>query len=201
MTTEVNVLRLFTDARGEFSSPLGVVRPGAAPANDRQRIAAELSCSHTIFVEDPTPGFGSVRTEIFTPAIDLLFAGHRFVGAPWRLRERGAPTRSLQLRAGVLEVHYVDDLVTIEVFAAWPPKIALHELNSPQHVVDADPDDYLDDSPHYIWAWIDKSTVHIRSRALRQNLAWRRTRRPVLLPSASWSISAAIPPSLRARAQ
>lgn len=170
MTTEVNVLRVFTDADRKFGNPLGVVLAGAVLAKDRQRIAAELGYSETVFIEDPTPGFGSVRAEIFSPALELLFAGHPAVGAAWWLRERGTPIRSLQLRAGVVEVHYASDLTTVEVLAEWTPEFALHELNSPQDVVDADPEDYADDFPHYLWAWIDKSAGHIRSRAFAPEL-------------------------------
>ena len=170
MTAEVNLLRVFTDAGGIFGNPLGVVSAGAAPANDRQRIAAELGYSETIFIQDPTPGFGTVRAEIFTPALDLLFASHPAIGAAWWLRERGTPIRSLQLHAGVVEVHYTGDLVTVEAFAEWTPEYALHQVDSPRDVVEADPADYSDYSPHYVWAWIDKSAGHIRSRAFAPEL-------------------------------
>jgi predicted PhzF superfamily epimerase YddE/YHI9 len=170
MTTEVNVLRVFTDADGKFGSPLGVVSAGGVLAKERQRIAAELGYSETVFIEDPTPGCGSVRAEIFWPALELLFAGQPAVGAAWWLREHGIPVRSLQLRAGVVEVHYARDLTTVEVFAQWAPEFALHELDSPQDVVDADPEDYADYCPHYLWAWIDKSAGHIRSRVFTPEL-------------------------------
>ena len=170
MATEVNVLRVFTDADGKFGTPLGVVSAGAAPAKDRQRVAAELGYSQTIFIEDPKPGFASTRAEIFTPALDLLFAGTPAVGAAWWLRQRGTPIRSLQLRAGVVEVHYAGDLVSVEVFAEWTPEFALEELDSPQDVIDAEPDDYAVDFPHYLWAWIDESAGHIRSRAFAPEL-------------------------------
>ena len=170
MTTEVNLLRVFTDPDGKYGNPLGVVPAGAAPATDRQRIAAELGYSETIFVDDPTPGSGSVRAEIFTPAIDLLFAGHPAVGAAWWLRERGTPIRSLQLRAGVVEVHYAGDLVSVEVFAEWTPEYALHKVDSPHDVLDADPEDYSGEYAHYVWAWTDKSAGHIRSRAFAPEL-------------------------------
>ena len=114
MATEVNVLRVFADAQGKFGNRLGVIS-GAVPANDRQRVAAELGFSDTIFIDDPIPGFGAVRAEIFTPAVDLLFTGHPAVGAAWWLRERGKPIRSLQFRAGVVEIRYVGELVTAEV--------------------------------------------------------------------------------------
>jgi predicted PhzF superfamily epimerase YddE/YHI9 len=170
VTTEVNLLRVFTDADGNFGNPLGVVSARAAPAQDRQRIAAELGYGETVFVDDPMPGFGSARAEIFTPALDLLFASHPAVGAAWWLRERGTPIRSLQLRAGVVEVRYAGDLVTVQVFAEWTPEYALHELDSPQDVIEADPGNYSDYVPHYVWAWIDKPARHIRSRAFAPEL-------------------------------
>jgi predicted PhzF superfamily epimerase YddE/YHI9 len=170
VTTEVNLLRVFTDAHGKFGSPLGVVSAGAAPAKDRHHIAAELGYGETVFIDDPTPGVGAARAEIFTPAVDLLFASHPAIGAAWWLRERGTPIRTLQLRAGVLGVGYAGDLVSVQVFAEWTPEYALHQLGSPQDVIDANPADYANDRPHYVWAWIDKSARHIRSRAFAPEL-------------------------------
>jgi predicted PhzF superfamily epimerase YddE/YHI9 len=170
MATEANVLRVFTDAHGKFGNLLGVISAGAVPATDRQRVAAEFGYSDTIFLDDPTPGFGSVRAEIFTPALDLLLAGHPAVGAAWWPRERGKPIRSLQFRAGVVEIRYVGDLVTAEVFAEWTPEFTLHELSSPRDVIDVGPDDHVDGLSHYLWAWIDKWAGHIRSRALAPEL-------------------------------
>ena len=142
MTIDVNVLRVFTDADGKFGNPLGVVSAGAVPSADRQRIATELGYSETAFIEDPMPGFGSARVEIFTPALELLFAGDSAVGAAWWLRDLGTPIRNLQLHAGVVEVHYTGDLTTVEMFAEWTPEFALHEFNSPHDVTDADPGDF-----------------------------------------------------------
>lgn len=170
MTTEVNVLRVFTDADGKFGNPLGVVCAGAVPSRDRQRIAAELGYSETVFIEDLAAGSGSVRAEIFTPASELLFAVHPAVGAAWWLRARGTPVRSLQLHAGVIKVCYAGELTTVEASAEWTPEFTLHELDSPQDVVDADPEDYADDFPHYLWAWTDKSAGNIRSRAFAPEL-------------------------------
>jgi predicted PhzF superfamily epimerase YddE/YHI9 len=164
VAAEVNMLRVFTDRDGKFGNPLGVVAAGAATSRDRQRIASEVGYGDTIFIEDLRPSSGPVRAEIFTPAIDVMFSGHAAVGAAWWLRRRGAPIRSLALGAGVVDVYYAGCLVIVEVLAQWTPDIALHELTSPQDVVDADPDDYSDGLSHYLWAWRDKPSGHIRSR-------------------------------------
>jgi len=170
MTTEVSVLRVFTDSDGEFGNPVGVVPADAVPAKYRQRLATQLGYSETIFIEEPPPGGGSARVEIFTPALEVLFAGSPAVAAAWWLRERGTPIRSLQLRAGVVEVRYDAGLTTVEVFADWTPEFALHQLDSPPEVVCADPEDYSDDFAHYLWSWVDNSAGHIRSRAFAPEL-------------------------------
>lgn len=165
MAVEVNALRVFTDRDGKFGHPLWVVSAGAAALHERQRIASALGYGETIFIDDPRPGSGPVRAAIFTPAVDVVFSGHAAVGAAWWLRRRGAPIRSLALKAGVVDVYYAGGVVIVEVFAQWTPDIALQELISPHDVVDADPGDYCDGVSHYLWAWIDKTAGDIRSRA------------------------------------
>ena len=60
-------------------------------------------------------------------------------------------------------------------------EFALHEFNSPHDVTDADPGDFSDGFPHYLWAWVDESAGHIHLGPSRRSWVWRRTRRPVLL--------------------
>ncbi|HMH47168.1 MAG TPA: PhzF family phenazine biosynthesis protein, partial [Solirubrobacteraceae bacterium] len=69
--TTVRVLRVFTDAAGRSGNRLGVVRDAEGiDRARRQAIAAELGYSETVFVED------DARAQIFTPALELPFAGH-----------------------------------------------------------------------------------------------------------------------------
>lgn len=170
MTADVTVLRVFTDVDGKFGNPLGVVDAGAVAVEDRQRIATQLGYSETVFVDPPKPGDATARAQIFTPAVELPFAGHPTVGTAWWLRERGTPIRSLQIPAGVIEVAYVGELAVVEAFAEWTPEFVIHDLTSPEDVLDADPSDYSEDFPHYLWAWIDRPAGHIRSRSFAPEL-------------------------------
>jgi predicted PhzF superfamily epimerase YddE/YHI9 len=77
---ELLVLRVFVDDRGAAGNHLGVMLDaGGFDAVERQRIAAELAYSETVFVD---PGD---RLQIFTPTTELPFAGHPLVGAAWLL--------------------------------------------------------------------------------------------------------------------
>lgn len=164
MGIDVAVLRVFTDGHGDFGNPLGVVDAATVPPARRQALATELGYSETVFIDLPTAGSTTAHAQIFTPAIELPFAGHPTVGTAWWLRERGTPVRTLQVPAGILAIRYSDDLTAVVTRAEWSPEFVVHDLSSVQQVLDADPGDYADDAFHYLWAWADRDRGHIRSR-------------------------------------
>ena len=170
MSIDVAVLRVFTDADGNFGNPLGVVDAAVAPPDQRQRIATELGYSETIFIDLPDPGSTTAHARIFTPATEIAFAGHPTVGAAWWLRERGTPIRTLQVPAGIVQVRYEDELTGVVARAEWAPEFAIHDLNSVTELLDAEPGDYDDGVSHYLWTWIDRDAGAIRSRMFATNL-------------------------------
>jgi trans-2,3-dihydro-3-hydroxyanthranilate isomerase len=66
-----NALAVFTDARG-------------LDAGTMQRLAREANLSETVFVL-PSEGEGHVRIRIFTPGVELPFAGHPVLGTAFVL--------------------------------------------------------------------------------------------------------------------
>jgi len=111
------VLRVFTrgDAGGNH---LGVVTDVTAldPAA-MQEIAAGLGFSETVFLDWTQPGVP--RARIFTPAVEIPFAGHPLVGAGWVLATMG-PGSAGRLACGIGEVAFrqTGDTVWIEVAAS-----------------------------------------------------------------------------------
>jgi trans-2,3-dihydro-3-hydroxyanthranilate isomerase len=102
----VHVLRVFT--RGDDGgNHLGVVNDmtGLDP-NGMQEIATDLGFSETVFVDWMEGGTPSVR--IFTPAMELPFAGHPLVGAAWTLSVIG-PGSAAAMTCGVGEIPYRTD--------------------------------------------------------------------------------------------
>jgi predicted PhzF superfamily epimerase YddE/YHI9 len=174
MTIDVSVLRVFTDASGNFGNPLGVVDASLVAPSDRQRIAAELGYSETIFVNLPAGGATTASAHIFTPAVELPFAGHPTVGASWWLGQRGTPVNTLQVPAGLVQVEHDarpdGDFTVIRARSEWAPDFAIYDLDSVDDVLRADPDDYGDDVEHYVWAWIDREAGTIRSRMFAAHL-------------------------------
>lgn len=170
MGTDVTVLRVFTDPEGAFGNPLGVVDASTVAPADRQPLATRLGYSETIFIDLPQAGTTTAHARIFTPAVELPFAGHPTVGASWWLRSLGTPVKTLQVPAGVVAVSYDGDLASVRARAQWAPEFVLHEFDTPEDVLSADPADFSDDVAHYLWAWIDKAGGLIRSRMFAADL-------------------------------
>lgn len=86
-----NQLAVFTDARG-------------IPEHQLQPLARELALSETAFVYPPE-GDGHVRLRIFTPEVELAFAGHPCLGAAFVL---AGPLQVIEIRletaSGVIPV-------------------------------------------------------------------------------------------------
>ncbi|MFQ5555123.1 MAG: PhzF family phenazine biosynthesis protein [Acidimicrobiia bacterium] len=101
MPRSCHVLRVFTrgDAGGNH---LGVVEDLAGlDTHAMQGIAARLGFSETTFVEAQGDGVPNVR--IFTPNMELPFAGHPLVGTAWVLNVLGGGAHPT-LRCGVGDV-------------------------------------------------------------------------------------------------
>lgn len=170
MGVDVTVLRVFTDAGGNFGNPLGVVDAATVEPDQHQRIAHELGYSETIFINLPAAGSSTAQARIYTPATELAFAGHPTVGASWWLRSVGTPIHTLQVPAGLVQVNYDDDIITISARSDWSPEFAIHDLGGVDEVAAADPAEYSDDVAHYLWAWLDETAGSLRSRMFAPNL-------------------------------
>ena len=93
----LHVLRVFGNEEGEWGNPLGIFLDGAeVSAERRQAVAHELGFSETVFVDGAARG--AIR--IFTPGLELPFAGHPTVGAAWLLGREGHPVEALRPPAG-----------------------------------------------------------------------------------------------------
>lgn len=157
---EVIVLRVFCDAGGGGGNRLGVVIDGPAVAeDDRQALARALGYAETVFVDDAASG----RVRIFTPQIELPFAGHPVVGTGWLLEREGYPAERLLTPAGIVELRHEPLEVTGACARAeWCPEFELVELETPGAV---DAEQPSGEGWRYVWAWIDEAAGTIRARS------------------------------------
>src|SRR5687767_2199508 len=159
---QLHLLRVFCADDGSGGNALGVFLHGAdVPPERRQAVAADLGLSETVFVDDAERG--AIR--IFTPAVELDFAGHPTVGAAWLLE--GADV--LRVAAGALPVRRDGELVYVSARPEWGPPHEFAKLGSPDEV------DALEGPPGghdllTVWSWIDESAGVVRARAFLERL-------------------------------
>jgi trans-2,3-dihydro-3-hydroxyanthranilate isomerase len=118
-------------------NPLAVILDGHGLTGDQmQAIAREMNLSETTFVLPPTETSAHVKVRIFTPQIELPFAGHPVVGTSYVLVTEGLLPRPaenfsirLELRIGVLPVDIVcADGAVAQVIMTQPAPQFLAEL-------------------------------------------------------------------------
>ena len=157
---KLHLLRVFCAEDGTGGNPLAVFLDGAeVPPADRQAVAADLGLSETVFVDDVIRG--AIR--IFTPTVELDFAGHPTVGTAWLLARETGPVQALHPPAGEVPVRYEDDRSFVAGRPEWPPHYHFEQLSSPEEV------EALDGPPagHDLvgaWAWVDEDAGVVRAR-------------------------------------
>ncbi|MEK6229079.1 MAG: PhzF family phenazine biosynthesis protein [Actinomycetota bacterium] len=165
--TELHVLRVFCGSGGTGGNHLGVVLDGAAvPATERQAGAAAIGFSETVFVDDPSSG----TVQIFTPTVELPFAGHPLVGTAWLLATEGEAVPELNPPAGHVPARVEGDRAHVVGRPEWAPEFEWAELGSAAEV------EALDGPPggHDLigaYAWVDEETVRCRVFPRRLGIA------------------------------
>src|SRR6185436_17065475 len=135
--SRLQLLRVFCDEDGSGGNPLAVFADGAeVPPERRQGVAADLGLSETVFVDDRERG----EVRIFTPAVELDFAGHPSVGTAWLLED----AELLRTRAGEVAITRDDGAVFVAARPAWGPPWELYQLGSAAEVeaLDGPPRDH-----------------------------------------------------------
>jgi predicted PhzF superfamily epimerase YddE/YHI9 len=156
----LHVLKVFVGESGTGGNPLGVFLEGSeVPEEDRQRVAADLGFSETVFVNDAERG----ELRIFTPGAELPFAGHPLVGTAWLLAREGFETPLLRPPAGEVPVRFEWDLTFISGRPEWAPAFEHMRLGSPAEVetLEAPPDGH---DLVGVWAWEDEEAGRVRVR-------------------------------------
>ncbi|HSS05448.1 MAG TPA: PhzF family phenazine biosynthesis protein [Solirubrobacterales bacterium] len=156
----LHVLRVFANEDGEWGNPLGVFLDGdQIPEGQRQRVAADLGFSETVFLENRTSG----RMRIYTPRVELPFAGHPSVGTAWLLAREGTPVETLRPPAGDVGVRYANETTYVAAHSEWTPRFEYRRFDSPSEVRALTAS--AQGTNTYAWTWIDEAAGTIRARS------------------------------------
>jgi predicted PhzF superfamily epimerase YddE/YHI9 len=156
----LHVLRVFCAEDGTGGNPLGVFLDGGeVPPADRQAVAHELGYAETVFVDDRE----RAEVRIFTPEVELPFAGHPVVGTAWLMREQGSEPSVLRPPAGECPVAFESELAFVAGRPEWGPEFEFVQVDSPEEI------DELSGPPDRagnvsVWAWMNEEAGWIRAR-------------------------------------
>ena len=155
---QMHVMRVFAGEDGSYGNLLGVFLDGRAiPPAERQAVAADIGFSETVFVDDP----GTGRLQVFTPAVEMGFAGHPLVGAAWLLATRGPAPNRLLVPDGEAPARVEGEIAYVAGRPEWGPPHRWTELRSPEEVEAlAGPPGGLDMIGAY--AWLGEDAVRAR---------------------------------------
>jgi predicted PhzF superfamily epimerase YddE/YHI9 len=157
---KLHVLRVFASQDGSGGNPLGVFLDGAqVPAGERQAIAAELGFSETVFVDDPESG----EMRIFTPTVELQFAGHPTVGTAWLLAHERGSVEVLRPPAGEVGARSKGTNASVTADPDWAPWFEWEQLPTPTDVDALDGPHDGHDAIGY-WSWVDERAGLVRAR-------------------------------------
>ena len=105
------------------------------PEEDLQRIAREFNYSESTFVYPPNDPAHTARVRIFTPTMEIPFAGHPIVGTVMALKDEGGPSEMiLELGVGPLKCSVKDGQVSfttqaeLEIMAKPDPALVASAL-------------------------------------------------------------------------
>jgi predicted PhzF superfamily epimerase YddE/YHI9 len=158
-TALLHVVRVFVGDDNSGGNPLAVFLDGdEVPADSRQRVAGELA-SETVFVDEPSSG----QLRIFTPAVEMPFAGHPLIGTAWLLARERAPVEALNPPVGSVPTWERGGFTWIRARPEDAPRFELLELEDAaaveRHPVPEEGSEML-----AVWAWRDESKGELQAR-------------------------------------
>lgn len=141
MTRQVRIVDVFTE-KALAGNQLAVVLDGRGiPPDLMQRIAREMNFSETTFVLPPDDPAHAAKVRIFTPALELPFAGHPTIGTAWVLANEGLVSRGvlefvLEEGVGPVKVRGVKVKERLDFWMTHPP-LSFGEVFAHTQVADA----------------------------------------------------------------
>ncbi|MCG3267567.1 PhzF family phenazine biosynthesis protein [Yoonia sp. I 8.24] len=141
--TDYLVYDVFTQSRFGGNQLAVIPDARAIPEGDLQQIAREFNFSETTFVYPPNDPAHTAKVRIFTPTMEIAFAGHPTIGTAIALRDQGhSGEMVLELGVGPIPCSFAGDTASFVTSAALErislPDVALvaAALGLPETAID-----------------------------------------------------------------
>lgn len=159
----VHMLRVFTDAKGNFGDTASVVIDEGRRISDheRQTIARKLATGETAFINDQV----SAKVSIVHPQGEIGFAGVAVLGTAWLLGKlNGSLINAIHSRDDEIKVWQDGEITwacaSLSIMPPWNYK----QLESAEAVEAIKVEDTTNAEHIMMWAWVDEAIGLIRAR-------------------------------------
>jgi len=158
----VQVLRVFTDERGNHGNQVGIVTDQDGKVGDHQRLelTRSLGFSECVFIDS----IKDRRLSIFSRTGEIPFAGHAAVGVAKLLSELTGETTGMRSSRIVIHVRKEAPVLWVSCeLRATPPW--WHEHLTDVNVLESLQGPQSETQTHtQLWAWIDEPSGTVRAR-------------------------------------
>lgn len=157
------LLRVFTDATGDYGDTASVVIDEGRSISDpeRQAIARKLNTGETAFVND----VAGANVSVVHSQGEIGFAGVAVLGTAWLLSKlQSKPIYALYTRDGEVKVWQDTETTWARASLSIMPPWNYRQLDSPDAVESIKLEDTKDWIHTMAWAWIDEAKGLIRAR-------------------------------------
>lgn len=163
MSTSMVTLKVFTNEKGEFGNPVGIIFDTEAKLSKekRQEIATGSGYSEIVFIDNLI----KLEVSIYSPQRKIPFAGHALVGTAYYLRNQHKLDLTSIISMGELIKTWTEDNATwVEGLISTAPPWKFNQVDNSK-VVESVAKNDRDKMEHtVVWAWADEQKGIVRAR-------------------------------------
>lgn len=159
----MKVLNVFTNEKGEFGNPLGIIvdTENKIKLKNRQRIAVESGFSEIVFINN----LETKDVSIFSPTRQIPFAGHALVGTNYFFNTvLNIPTTKIVSMGKIIKSWQENSLTFVEANLSILPNWNFKEYKTPEEIeqITVHESSLLEHT--LIWSWVNKEDGTVRAR-------------------------------------
>ncbi len=160
---EMKILNVFTNEKGEFGNPVGIIVDTENKIDDkkRQQMAIDSSFSEIVFINN----LETKDVSIFSPTRQIPFAGHALVGVSYFFNNvLNLPTTEIVSMDKVIKSWQEKNLTFVEADLSILPNWNFKEYKTPEEIEQITIQEALLLEHCLVWSWIDKEKGIVRAR-------------------------------------
>lgn len=161
--SEIKVLNVFTNEKGEFGNPVGIIVDTENKIDDkkRQQMAIDSEFSEIVFINN----LETKDVSIFSPTRQIPFAGHALVGTSYFFNTvLNLPTTEIISMDKIIKSWQKNNLTFVEADLSILPNWNFKEYKTPEEIEQITIQESSDLKHTLVWSWIDKEKGIIRAR-------------------------------------